>query len=197
MARIAIDVDGVLANFTRAFIEAVNSIWPARLPADYLPSDWDWTNSGLSHREISQVWRKIKKTEGFWLSLDAYSDNVGELAMWLVARKNHDIWFCTSRAEAGEMTTAKQTDIWIQSCGLRAVNNFMGIITVTDGSKKAAIYEAAEIEWSIDDKWETVIDCGLIESFEHRAYLLDQPWNADASVHNRVKTMAQFLEKIG
>ena len=196
MAKVAIDVDGVLADFTKAFIGAVNSIWPARLKPDFVPTDWDWTNSGLTHGEISKVWWKIKKTSNWWLGLDAYSDNVGALAMWMASRTDHDIWLCTSRAVVAGLTCAKQTDIWVQSCGLRPVNNFMGIITVTNGNKKSMVYEAAEIEWSIDDKWETVIDCGLIGSFEHKAYLLNQTWNKDASVYRRVNTLEDFLLKV-
>lgn len=196
MARIAIDVDGVLANFTKAFVEKANEIWPGRLALDYEPIDWGWTDSGFSKAEIKQTWKRINATENFWLSLDAHSDNVGSLAQWMVSHANHDIWLCTARAEGAGMTAAKQTEIWINSTGVRAVNNFMGIITVSDGNRKAQLYEAAHIEWSVDDKPETIIDCGLIGTFHHHAYLLNRRHNSLYSVHDRVESVAQFLEKI-
>lgn len=195
MARIAIDVDGVLANFTKAFTEVVNKLWPGRAPKDYEPPDWDYGGL-LTKAEMSKAWRVIRGMENFWLSLDAYPESVGALAQWMVSQTDHDIWLCTSRAEVAGMTAAKQTEIWLQSTGVRAVNNFIGIITVPDSVKKAVIYEAMEIAWSLDDKGETVIDCGLIDTFKHNAFVLDRPWNQSFSIYNRVVSVDEFLRRI-
>ncbi len=196
MARIAIDCDGVLANFVDAFADLINRTYPGRVPRGYQPSDWEWSDV-LMPQEMGLLQRKIARSPNWWLGLNAYSRNVGELAMWLTSRVDHDVWICTARSPSAGLTIAKQTQLWIESCGLRGVNNFLGIIDVASGDDKSQLYEAAAIEWSIDDKPETVIGCGLIDTFEHHAYLLNQPWNASAGVHNRVSTVAQFLSKIG
>lgn len=195
MARIAIDCDGVLADFSKAFIAEVNEVWPGRLSKDYRPNDWDWTSSGLTKAEIGKVWKALKKKDNWWLGLDALP-GLSELAIWLTAQVNHDIWICTARADTAGLTTTKQTELWLHSCGLRAVNNFVGVITVPDGNDKRQIYEAMKIAYSLDDKTETIVDCNLIDSMEHHAYLLKQTWNEGAPVHNKVDSVEAFLKKI-
>jgi hypothetical protein len=195
MSRIAIDVDGVLADFNAGFVEQINQLWPGRIPPAYIPPNYDkWVD--LSKKEQQKVWRSLHSMDGFWLSLNAL-EGVGDLARWLASRTDHDLWLCTARKDMGRMTAAKETDLWVQACGLRAVNNFLGIITVHDADEKANVYQSMGIEWSLDDRTPTVIACGLIDTFEHRAYLLDQPWNEGAPVQRRVKSVAAFLEKIG
>lgn len=195
MARIAIDCDGVLADFVTAFIDATNRLWPGKLPRDYQSTDWDFTDA-LTKRELAKVWRVIDSTDNFWLSLNAISDNVMALAQWLTSRADHDVWICTSRAQGVGLTNTKQTELWLHSCGLRGVNNYLGVVTVPQSQHKVDVYRAMEIEWSIDDKPETVIECGLIDTFKHEAWLLNTSQNQAASVHNRVRSVGAFLEKI-
>jgi len=187
----------VVTNFTDGFRDAANAIWPGRFKPDFMPTASDAEEGwGLIPHEEGLVWQRIKQTPNWWLGLNAYSRNVGDLGIWLTSHVDHDIWFCTSRTPSAGMTVAKQTQLWLESCGLRAVNNFLGLVTIPNSDAKADFYRAAEIEWSIDDKPETVIACGLIDTFEHKAWLLRQPWNRGAPVHNQVSTMAEFLYKI-
>lgn len=195
MARIAIDCDGVLANFAKAFIEKLRRYEPLHPLTEETWTTWDY--GGLVSPALTKrVWQDIKATPNFWLGVDALS-GVGDLARWLVSRAGHDVWICTSRAEVEGMTATKQTDVWLQSVGVRGVNNYLGVMTVPLPEEKWRVYEAMGIEWSLDDKAETVIDAGLIGTFEHHAYLLDQPWNRAAGLRNRVRSVGEYLDKIG
>ena len=195
MARIALDCDGVLAAFDQGFADIVHRLFPEVPFAIEKWTNWDYGDQ-LTKAQIKAAWKVIKSTENWWLSLNAYT-GVGDLATWLVSRANHDVWICTSRAPSAGMTEAKQTEVWLYACGVRSINNFLGVVTVPKPEDKAKFYEAARIEWSLDDKYETVIECGLIDTFEHKAFLLDQPWNRETRIGNRVKSVGAFLEKIG
>ena len=203
MAKIAIDCDGVLANFTFAYIEVANKLFPRRFEGSFTESQWTSWNyaveSGrLTKKEDGQVWAKIKSTDNFWLGLDAYVGNVGSLARWLIQQQNQDVYIVTSRSKTTGMTVAKQTDWWLRACGISPVNNYLSVFPVEDSNNKWLVYQSAGIEYSIDDKAETVAQCDFIhpDLYKHKAYLLDRPWNQDAKPARRAKSLDDFLKEI-
>src|SRR5262249_16100431 len=101
MAKIAIDSDGVLASFIKAFTERADHIWPGPFKPDYWLSHttWNFPSELLSKSEVKQVWERIKATPNWWMKLDAHSDNVGALAVFLFTHTHNDIYLVTSRTE--------------------------------------------------------------------------------------------------
>ena len=67
-----LDVDGVLLNFSQAFIEKCCSMG---LPC---PSDWTKVRGWMfvDEKVFYQVWKEIEKDEKFWLSLPPFEDAV-------------------------------------------------------------------------------------------------------------------------
>lgn len=193
MAKIAIDCDGVLANFTEAYSATVNKIWPGRIEPGFIPSDWNFDNR-LSPEEDEKVWAAIKATPNFWLGLRAYPENVGSLVRFLVSTKDHDIYIVTSRAQTAGLTIAKQTDKWLLSCSIYPLLNYLAVFPVENSNDKHRIYKYAGIEYSIDDKAETVEQCDRLDN--HRAFLLDRKWNQHATVKNRISNMDEFFKAI-
>lgn len=191
--RISIDMDGVLARFDAGFAEVANRIWPGKIPPDYQPHDWNYGDV-MTAAEFDIVWGRIKQTENFWLKLWPYSDNVCSLARFLTREKGHDVWLTTARVETAGCTVAKQTELWLQSYGLREGYNYMGVV-VADSHLKVGVYEAMEIMASIDDKGETVEECD-VRLKGHRAFLLDRPWNQEADVKRRVHSVEEFLNAL-
>ena len=193
MARIAVDCDGVLANFIRAFVELFNRLHPGRNITEEAWTSWGGGGQ-FTKAEESAMWRVIQQTENFWLGVDAYSDCVGDLAQWLMTQRDQDVWIMTSRANSAGMTTTKQTQIWLDACGVRPIHNYLGVITVPNSDDKVDICSRLDIDWMIDDKTET------IESMDRFPYLhaalLDRRWNQDAQVKWRVKSMVEFLGAI-
>ncbi len=195
MAKIGIDCDGVLANFGHAWNHMVNTIWPGRVPPQYNAKDWD-DYYDLSEDEVDLVWRRIKGTPNWWLSLDAYSDSIAALAHFLIKASDHDIQIVTSRATVIGLPTAKQTEIWLDACGVRAHHNYLGVLVVPDSNEKWRIYLSGGFDYSIDDKGMTIEQCDMIHPAlsNHQAFLLDRPWNQSATVRNRIASVKEFLK---
>lgn len=193
MSKIAIDCDGVLADFATAFVEKLHKLYPAH---PFTVAQWNSWNYGdkVSKEIASEVWREIRATGNFWLMLQAYSANVGALAHFFINHYSHDVWIVTSREPTAGYTVAKQTDCWLKACGLNPIHNYLGIVPVANSDDKAGIYRAADIAFSIDDKPETVEQCDHLEG--HRAFLLDRPWNQDAKVKRRVGSVEEFLKEV-
>ena len=194
MPKVAIDVDGVLANFTVAFTEVANKVYPGRVPLNFEPHDFGF-NPLFSEAELAAIWRRVKATENFWLGMNPYHDSVMALARWLIVNQDQDVYLVTSRPATMGMTVTRQTDWWIRSCGIVPVNNYLGVIVVPDSARKVDLYEAGEFDYSIDDKGETVEQCDDLSGW-HAAYLLDRPWNQEAKVKRRVKSLELFLKEI-
>lgn len=193
MARITIDCDGVLADFNTGFIAEANKIWPGRIPADYVKPGYDeW--DGLTRAEIAQVWERIDNTPNWWLTLNALPDEVGELARFLLTQRDQDIHICTARKEGAGMTVAKQTKAWLFACGVAPGSNYLGVIPVVNSHKKASVYKALGVQWSIDDKGETVLQCDKLEG--HNAFLLDRLENRNVTPKRRVGSMKEFFDAI-
>lgn len=193
MAKIAVDCDGVISKFESGVVSAANHLWPGRLPADWCMKTWDMEET-FTPAEFEQVWAEIKRTQNFWLSLAAYNDSVCALERFLIASHDHDVWIVTSRAETAGMTVAKQTDLWLRCCGIRQHHNYLAVLPVEDSKKKVDIYAAVGIEWSVDDKPETIRDCDALPG--HRAYLLSRPWNAEAQPKRRIASLSTFFNDI-
>jgi hypothetical protein len=192
MARVGVDCDGVLANFIAAFLVVLHRLYPEHPQTEANWTQWDGTL--VSNRETKKVWAEIKATENFWLGVPAHIDDVGDLARWLFREQGQDVWIVTSRAKGAGMTTTKQTQLWLDSCGIKSCGNYLGVITVPDSDNKVDICSRLDIDWMIDDKVET------IESMDRFPYLhaalLDRPWNQGAKVKWRVKTVGEFLRAI-
>jgi 5'(3')-deoxyribonucleotidase len=193
MAKIAVDCDGVLADFIAGAVEIINRMFPGKLPKDYVHTTWAFL--ALSRPEWSAVMDEIKRTPNWWLTLKAFPENVGALERFMVANAGHDLWVVTARYPNEGMTVAKQTQLWIDACGIREHHNFLSTITVDDPEGKAPIYKAMGVQYSIDDKAETVIQCQSLPN--HRAALLDRPWNESYDVLWRVPSLAAFLDAVG
>ena len=193
MARIAVDCDGVLARFEKAFFETANSIWPGKCDINYRPKQWD-DFPPLTRAEFKQVQQKIAETPNFWLKTEAYTDNVGALALFLNSTKNNDVWIVTSRWPSAGLTIARQTKTWLFACGVGAGVNYLGVVPVDDSTLKADVYRAMQIEYSVDDKKETVEQCDQLPN--HTAFLLDREWNQDAKVKHRIKSLSDYFEHI-
>jgi hypothetical protein len=203
MAKVALDCDGVLADFMGSFLEILYKIYPSH---PLTREKWNtWNYGGLvSKAEERAVWNRIRATENFWLGINAISNNVCALARWLITQRDQDVYLVTSRTPTAGLTVAKQTDWWIRSTGVEPVNNYLSIIPVARPEDKWKVYNTMGIGWSIDDKAETVEECDAYMDFgpvpgahgTHRAYLLDQPWNQEAKVQRRVKSVEAFLREV-
>lgn len=192
MAKIGIDIDGVLANFGDAFSNLVRTVYGrGKIPVGYIPGDWDWSDV-LSKEEVSNLWKEFAGERNFWRTLEPYMNNVIALSDFLRNNKHkHDVWFVTARAQCQGDTVACQTQDWLVR-QLRYTHQYArGIVLVSKPNFKRQILEGMNIDYMIDDHGPTVE--GFAEMSNLKGCLLDRPWNQSAKVQHRVKTLEEFL----
>lgn len=186
--KIWIDIDGVLANFEKNINGVVNSIWPGRLTAGYVPKDWHYADV-LAKNEWDDVWSAVKKIPDFWFNSPTIEENVSTLRTWIETAA-HEIFYITSRMPTGGVDSKAQTQLWLHKHGL--YDGRQVVIAVDHASDKKEIIERYEIDLGIDDFTPTVQSLSSLS--EHKCYILSQPWNADATGLDRVSSMKEFLE---
>lgn len=194
--RIGIDVDGVLANFIRAYeslIVEVNGrdLFPARWP-DVLPPCWDWPQFyGYTGEEIKAAWTVIKASPDFWLNLEIIPGARGFLqSVRAHAEQGAEIYFITDRPG---IATQQQTSQWLHIfTGMRP--------SVIVSGQKGDIAAALKLDYYLDDKLENVIDVQK-KSPTTTVRLLNFPYNKNrgklkVAPSSRVDTLAEFAALI-
>lgn len=180
--RLGIDIDGVLANFTLAFAQAVNTMYGDKihLAEDFEPHTWSWVDSGVVTKEQeNRAWEHIKAQEDFWLAMKPYAENVKALEMFLnrvnFAAMPVSIFYITSRVPTAGMSVLKQTRLWLEAFQLHRYYTAIFPVVHSNNSgglpPKLAIVEALGLNAMIDDYLPTV------KSLGRKGWLLDRPWN--------------------
>ncbi len=204
--RIAIDCDGVLADFYFGFMAVANSIQPGAFPVGYEPltqqTDWEFEDVGVIDGSlVNKTWDVIRdKVENFWLSLPTYKKEVHELHQFLESVPNDvEVFFVTSRVPSQGLTVLAQTQKWLRRYKLLRLGS--SVIVKPRGVKKSVIYEALGIACSVDDYWPNV-PTGLVtilgpKAEKHHGYLLARAWNEkhreDLEV---VNSLEEYFEKV-
>ena len=192
--KLVVDIDGVLCRFGAGFVAEVNRLFPNRLPVDYEPSDWGF--SDLARHEFDAAWRAVGECWDFWEKLPAYVENVVALKNWLNQRRG-DCYFLTSRSVArpGGRSVLLQTNTWLDSHGLLRPN--ASVIPVKSADYKMHVIAAIGADASIDDYLLTVEELHR-EFRSHKAFLLARPWNEKARPCgiNVVQSVDDFLAAV-
>jgi 5'(3')-deoxyribonucleotidase len=191
--RIGFDVDGVLADFNRSFIERVvtvigRDLFPPR-PFD-IPC-WDYPEHyGYTSEETTAVWKDVVADPTFWSRLQPYDEATSVLERLRVLSLDHDLYFVTSRPG---IQAKQQTETWL------AVHSgdFLWNPTVLISGDKDRCARALKLEAYIDDRWENCVNVASQPS-ETTVYLLDRPWNQDrhSSYVHRTKSADAFLDDL-
>ncbi len=184
---ISVDVDGVLANFTKAFAAKL-ALVGCPTPPGFEPYDWEFGGSGATPAQIDAAWRLVDKAVDFWLSEAPYAENMAALVDYLGG--NRDVYFVTSRVPSAGMTVKNQTEAWLH----QHTYYEGGVVVKPRGVSKAEIYKALGIGWSIDDYDVNVREAQGLAN--HEAFLLDRPWNQHATDLPRMKTLKEFLDYV-
>lgn len=193
MARIGIDLDGVLADFNHSFVKIIRHLYPGRVTADYVQKSWDWREV-LSSQEYDRCFEKAMSIPNWWSSLEAYRLEMEDLQMWLASHYNHEIFIVTSRPDGKGINATYQSEHWLKACGLEPQCNSLSVITVPYSEDKVDICSRLDILWMIDDKPETI---QAMDQFPYlRAGLMSRPWNQGAEVKWRVESMGKFLSEV-
>ncbi len=181
--RIGFDIDGVLADFNKAFIDLIvhttgANLFPAR-PFD-IPM-WDYPQHyGYNGAQLKEVWGIITASESFWATLPPYADAKETLNRLTEANQveGHDVYFVTSRPG---VRAKAQTEQWLWN------NGYTGVPTVLISSRKGVSADAIELDTYIDDRDVNIVDVITTRGVKTRTYLVDRPWNrTDVAKHPQV-----------
>ena len=158
--RIGLDVDGVIANFSDAFILKARELGLGQ----YFPDSWkghvDW-DFGLGRGGIFKaVWREIEEDPIFWLRIPTHSERpLYRPEVYVTARPVPSI----------------VTEAWLGLNGFPKVP----VVTVPVGHNKADAFREFYVDLFIDDKPSNVLE---LRNAGINAVLLDRPWNGEATV---------------
>lgn len=183
---IGVDVDGVLADFNRDYIEKVievsgRDVFPAR-PFD-IPC-WSYPEHyGYTKKEVSAAWEAIKASRNFWVNLMGYPATEGFLDFLDSIDKDNDVYFVTSRVG---VNVKVQTETWLYEHGMNRP-------TVLISSEKGLCANALKMDYYIDDKNENCDQ--VVEVSGADCFMLAQPWNEARFGCIRIDSIVDF-EKV-
>lgn len=192
--RIGFDIDGVLANFAKAYQNTVVAITGRDLfhPGDITnPPCWDWPQfRGYTEEEIKRVWMFISNVDTFWMNLEPFENNVGVLDCMLAELSGqHEIYFITNRSGA---RVKWQTELWLED-HLR-FGETSDYPTVLISGQKGEVAHALKLDAYIDDNIADV----AAKSPDTAAYLLNRSYNTDfasTSSFTRVNTLGEMFDE--
>jgi hypothetical protein len=197
--RIGFDVDGVLADFIPAYQQLAVEVGQRDTFVagdDVNPPCWNWPeHRGYTKAEMSEVWRRIKESDDFWISLPETADCSTLRMCILDLLRFHDVYFITSRVGSDVKWQSEQ---WLML--------HLGIDrpTVLISSAKGLCCKALKLDCYLDDNLDNVNDvvAQTIPDPLTRTYLLDKSYNQSLGLHNkklhdkvvRVSTLGKFLD---
>ncbi len=180
--RLALDIDGCLANWNRGFRELLDAGRPKTWEDTWHPELWDWpTSLGYSVKDCVDAGDALRADGRFFANLSAYP-GTRQFLEWLwkeVSASNwtqgasHEVYFLTDRTG---LRAKDQCEDWLHRHGFSGKHPTV-LMTRTG---KGRILADLGITHFLDDKPENIRDAA-----EHApqcaSFLLDRPWNATMS----------------
>ena len=155
--KIALDVDGVLADFNTSFIALANAEGLGHHFPETADEITQWYYSEREH--ISNLFAKVIGNESFWAGIPGYTDTPKPLPFNPVA-------YITARPIGSSVTAA-----WLTKQGFPEAP----VYTVKEGEDKLKVLRDLGSPIFVDDKMETVI---YLNSFpDIVCWVFDRGWN--------------------
>ncbi len=133
----------------------------------------------LSPRRRDRVWREIRSTPDFWLTLDPVDPAVVACLHERAAARRWETFFVTQRPATAGDTVQRQTQRWLVGQGFELPN-----VVVHDGSR-GRLAAALELDFLVDD---TVRHCVDVVSQSSAKAILVAP-EADAATEMNARRL--------
>ena len=107
MNRICVDIDGVLANWAKAFRELLVEQGADIKPFDELgPMTWRWPKvMGATSKQVSAAWEHITLNPDWWTHIERHKEfTYTARAVLVELMKAHDVVFVTNRRNGWRQT---------------------------------------------------------------------------------------------
>jgi hypothetical protein len=183
--RLAIDVDGVLADWNTGFLKALREtsgryLGPSLLPQSYfLPPTWDWPEAlGYTPDEIARAWAHTREEMFWWSDLRALP-GAGAFLSRLSDVQNMEGWevyFITSRGchePNGTGFIKQQTEEWLEDLAVDCPT------VIVRAQHKGDICAALRLDGLIDDKPSHLHEARRACGAGFRTWLRAAPYNVE------------------
>jgi len=159
--RVGFDMDGVLADFAKAYREVEASLFGGSTSIEPSASDQS-ERPGIAEapepqhrarrRQNHAVWAAIRATPDFWVALDPIEEGaVGRLHALMLDRR-WEIFFITQRPPTCGDTVQRQTQRWLRAQGFEMPS----VLPVS--SCRAATLTALSLHYYVDDDAKNCVD---------------------------------------
>ena len=168
MLRIGFDLDGVVADFRTAFLDAAAHVLGREAisrPSAPLP-DFD----AVSPADAKRVWRVITETPNWWLGLAPYEPDQISRLYQLARRFRWEVSFLTSRIPTAGDSVQFQSQAWLEAYGY-----YMPAVVTVPGSR-GEIANALRLDVIIDDQFLNCLE--VVGASQTKAILLLQTGDA-------------------
>lgn len=190
MAVVQFDIDGVLADFVRGFLNYITLKTNVAVPNLFDANNPRYGTEHIVGADLNSLaWESLKKDPFFWEGLPA-SATRAEFARIDKLQDQHDVYFATNRPG---LYSKQQTEHWLMARGIARP-------TVVVTARKGEFARAVNATYSIEDKAGNAVYIGY-ESPTTQSYLLARAYNQfDPRVLGRkvvrVDTVSEFLNVV-
>jgi hypothetical protein len=185
---VQIDVDGVLADWTRGFTDLANSLWPGCVPSigEITAPQWTGPNQFKEEAQYHKTWDYLLKTPNWWCSLKPLV-GIDVFKRIATLTQKVPVYFVTNRWHYGTPANL-QTAWWLREYGVPNAS----VICAKDKGKAAALLHTTH---SIEDKRENAEDIRWCIYPAGKSYIINRLHNQGTYCPElRLDTVAQFLD---
>ena len=163
--RVAFDLDGVLADFASAYNQIAKGLFPDWSGSDAVlsevPPDEDPAAAGqgsdplrrLSRRDRDAIWKQLRSTPNFWLTLDPIDPDAIPLLQERSSHFGWDMFFVTQRPPTVGGSVQSQTQRWLVEHGFELPS-----VIVHSGSR-GRLAAALELDHLVDGHYPALRRC--------------------------------------
>ena len=177
--RVAIDLDGTVADLSRAmhgvatkYFGASRTAAPETRPDAPAPADRPTLQDlDLRPSELDALWTEVLRTKNFWTTLDETQPGVVARIADLAAELRWDVLFITTRPTATGATTQVQSQQWLSAHGFTHPS-----VYVVKGSR-GKVAAALDLDAVVDDRPENCLD---VATESHAKAVLVWPGSPEA-----------------
>lgn len=185
--RIAFDIDGCLANFTKSYAKLITEVSGRDLVSEETianPETWYWDRAaGYTKDEEKATWKRIMGDGTFWASLEPFDRKVFDRID--LFSQNHPVYFLTNR---DGKRAKQQTEEWLQTYGILHP-------TVLLSADKVPVLKGLAIDVFVDDKPETLADVAAALP-DVKLFKVAYRYNVDAPGES-VASVSEMLNRLG
>jgi hypothetical protein len=185
--RVAVDIDGVVADFRTAFHAAAQKC----LHHDVRDVDDPKASTQLDDRDVRRVWEYIARSTNWWLELQPYEGDALARFYDLARAGSWEVFFVTNRPASAGDSVQFQTQWWLERFGF-----YLPAVVTVPGSR-GELANALRLDLLIDDLLRNCID--VVSGSASKAILLQRDEDDTVKQHalNRgigvVSTFAEVL----